>query len=237
MKISTRYSDHLRARAQQLTGKRGSDNVRMHLLGAAASALEESDYRDLTVADLYKAVGISRATFYLHFSGKDELLREMAQGLSEFELTLMPSLAGERNGWDALYKLIEWRISFLHENLFLTEACAALSDTSRDVNEVWYAFAENRRQRYIDELTRFEEFADLDEEFFHSTLDVIGRGLTGLMYSLVGRRSNWSSESKRQKLEELPQFFCTMIYRAVLGRDFDGKANQKPQLVRSSDSV
>lgn len=219
MELSLRYSDHLRAKAQRLTGKRGSDNVRLLLLGAAASALEESDYRDLIVADLYKAVGISRATFYLHFSGKDELLGELAKGLSEFELRLMPSLADERTAWDGLYKLIEWRIEFLHENLFLTEACAALSDSSRMVNETWYASADDRRRRFVNEMCRFSEISKLDREFVHSTIDVISRGITGLLYSLEGRRSNWSSESKRLTREELPNFFSTMIYRALLGSD------------------
>ena len=221
MEISIRYSDHLRAGAQQLTGKRGSENVRMLLLGAAASALEESDYRDLTVADLYKAVGISRATFYLHFSSKDDLLAELAKGLSEFELRLMPSLANERTAWDGIYKLIQWRIEFLHENLFLTEACAALSDTSRNVNETWYESADSRRRRFVNELCRFDEIAKLDGDFLHSTVDVIGRGLTGLLYSLEGRRSNWSSESKRLTRDELPLFFSTMIYRALVGSDPD----------------
>lgn len=222
MNISLSYTDHLQAQVQRLEGKRGSENLKVLLMAAAVKTLEISGYTELKVADLCQDVGVSRATFYLHFSSIGELMAEVAKGLTELELTLMPSMAGEKRAWDALQKIIEWRVSFLAANLYITEACAALSDSSPEINHGWYEYSSQRRQRFMDELMRFEELAKLDKRFVASTLDVIGRGLNGVMFSIGGRNSSWSSERKRMEVKELPEFFSLMTYRALLGTDPKG---------------
>lgn len=219
MRISIRFSDHLRATAHAVAGTRGSENVRVHLLRAAAEALEDREYRDLKTLELCEAVGISRSTFYLHYSSKDELLRDMAEGLAEFELTLMPSLADRPTAWEGVLRMTEWRIKFLLANLYLIEACASLSDSSHEVNKAWYAGAEARKNRAIAELRRYPEFADIDQSYFSAALDVVSRGINGLTYSLAGRNSGWSTETKRMSTDDLPGYYALFLYRCLLGGD------------------
>ncbi|PZQ46045.1 MAG: hypothetical protein DI556_21445 [Rhodovulum sulfidophilum] len=48
--------------------------TRQKLIAATFSAFSEKGFHDTTIADIVKAAGTSRATFYLHFASKSEAL-------------------------------------------------------------------------------------------------------------------------------------------------------------------
>ncbi|MCF2531101.1 TetR/AcrR family transcriptional regulator [Yinghuangia soli] len=60
----------LRAQHKQLTRRR--------LLAAAVDVFEEKGYEAATIDDVVARAGAARATFYLHFSGKADIVAELA---------------------------------------------------------------------------------------------------------------------------------------------------------------
>lgn len=55
------------------------------LVTAATEAFEQRGYVEVSVDDIARAAGTSRATFYLHFSGKAAVLREVHVRLQQHE--------------------------------------------------------------------------------------------------------------------------------------------------------
>ncbi len=62
---------------RDLTPQDRSERQRLQLLSAAARAFAEKGFANTAVEDVVKAAGMSRATFYIHFQDKDELLGEL----------------------------------------------------------------------------------------------------------------------------------------------------------------
>jgi AcrR family transcriptional regulator len=55
--------------------------TRQRLIDGALQMFQEAGYAATTVDDIAAAAGASRATFYLHFASKLELVRDLAEGL------------------------------------------------------------------------------------------------------------------------------------------------------------
>lgn len=91
-------------------------STRDALLDAVEKLLGELGYRKLTVDDVAQAAGLSRRTFYLHFTGKEEAtlavldrdIDRLVEGLRR--LAKEPSSARER-----LEAMLRFRVRFLHE--------------------------------------------------------------------------------------------------------------------------
>lgn len=65
---------------------RKSERTRRRILTAAKHLFDRRGYRDTTVDDITRRAEIAHGTFYLHFAGKRELLRELVeQTLREFD--------------------------------------------------------------------------------------------------------------------------------------------------------
>ncbi|MGI8608190.1 MAG: TetR/AcrR family transcriptional regulator [Candidatus Dormibacteria bacterium] len=63
-----------------------SDRTRRRVLSAAKHLFDRRGYRDTTVDDITRRADIAHGTFYLHFKGKSEVLRELSDtALSEFD--------------------------------------------------------------------------------------------------------------------------------------------------------
>ena len=63
--------------------------TRRQLHNALYSLIQEQNYDTITVSDVVDTADISRATFYLHYKDKDELLLHSLESLAE---TLMDDL-------------------------------------------------------------------------------------------------------------------------------------------------
>lgn len=86
-----------------LTREKVAENQRGRLFGAMIELAADRGYRHVTIRDLVQAAGVSKATFYQHFAGRDEcliatydaILRGAARGV----------LAGERGGAEGRARL------------------------------------------------------------------------------------------------------------------------------------
>jgi AcrR family transcriptional regulator len=94
----------------------GRTPTRTAILDALEGLLGVLGYRKLTVDDVAHAAGISRRTFYLHFSGKEEatlacLDRNVARLVDELRgLAQAPGSVRQRLG-----AMLRFRVQFLHE--------------------------------------------------------------------------------------------------------------------------
>lgn len=78
--------------------------TRRRLLGFAMKLFSEQGYQPTTVAEIAKAAGVSRATFFLHFPTKAALLGELSREMAElWEQEEAPD--GER-GIDGLHRFL-----------------------------------------------------------------------------------------------------------------------------------
>jgi AcrR family transcriptional regulator len=96
----------------------GKTSTRDALLDAVDKLLGVLGYRKLTVDDVAQAAGLSRRTFYLHFTGKEEAtlaaldrdIARLVEGLRR--LAQEPATARER-----LEAMLRFRVRFLHEKV------------------------------------------------------------------------------------------------------------------------
>lgn len=70
-------SEALRIRPRETRG----DRTRARLVEAALDEFREHGFERASIARIAKAAGVSRPTFYFHFPKKEDLLRELLQGL------------------------------------------------------------------------------------------------------------------------------------------------------------
>ena len=67
------------------------DDTRSAIVDAALRLFSEHGYVGVRVEDIAKESGVSRATFYKHFSERDEILAELFTRLLESEVEIKPS--------------------------------------------------------------------------------------------------------------------------------------------------
>lgn len=103
----------LRDRQRELT--------RQSIFDAALTAFGEKGYSSVTVDDMVKIAGVSRATFYLHFDSKSAVLRALRQKrLEEWPTEHSPHWgAGERA---SIKTFFERMVDFYNESPMLYKA-------------------------------------------------------------------------------------------------------------------
>jgi AcrR family transcriptional regulator len=72
MPISEEPKTRLPRGKHSLSREQVTESQRLRMLDALANATAEKGYANTTVADVLERAGVSRATFYEHFRGKDE---------------------------------------------------------------------------------------------------------------------------------------------------------------------
>lgn len=65
------------AKTPKRPGRPARDDVRQSVLAAADQLLRTHGLEPITVADLLELGGVSRTTFYKHFSGRDDVIAEL----------------------------------------------------------------------------------------------------------------------------------------------------------------
>ncbi|MTH77252.1 TetR/AcrR family transcriptional regulator [Paracoccus aestuariivivens] len=91
-------------------------NLRQALVEATVSLIEEKGPQSFTLAEAARAVGVSAAAPYRHFTGRDELLEEIArQGFEEFADRLEAALAQGRTPLSAFLGMGQAYLAFAAE--------------------------------------------------------------------------------------------------------------------------
>jgi AcrR family transcriptional regulator len=104
--------------------------TRARLLAAGRAVFEEFGYAGATVDEITDRIGASRGTFYFHFSGKGEVMREIAKDLvlqtgpmcASLDRALSTGSYDELRAW--LRSTIDVQLTYRRFNIAYEEACA-----------------------------------------------------------------------------------------------------------------
>ncbi|WP_183407775.1 TetR/AcrR family transcriptional regulator [Nocardioides marmoriginsengisoli] len=91
--------------------------TRQLLLDEATRCAAEHGYGAMTVEQVVAGAGVSRATFYLHFSGKSELARAVIDDLRQRSAGLLPPQALHELGRDELVVTARRMIGYYREEI------------------------------------------------------------------------------------------------------------------------
>src|SRR5215831_954907 len=81
--------------ARQTTGDRRTRRTRQVLEQALLELIEEQSYETITIQQITDRANIGRATFYLHYPDKEQLLLATLRGLTDDLERRLPTLSGQ----------------------------------------------------------------------------------------------------------------------------------------------
>ena len=182
--MTTRYhglSFHLVAQADGIPNKRSAEHSRLTILAAAARMAGTQDLPEIRVPDICETCDISRATFYLHFDGRDSLFAELMRQLTAFECHLTPSLASCPDVAAGIFAIVDWYIDVHLANSSLFHNLTFLRRTNREINESWLERARVLHRAVAQELNRFPEYRALPQEHVDFVLEFFGGGMNSVV--------------------------------------------------------
>jgi AcrR family transcriptional regulator len=108
--------------------------TRARLLAAGRAVFEEFGYAAATVDEITDRIGASRGTFYFHFSGKSEVMKEIAKDLvlqagpmyASLDKALSTGSYDSLRAW--LRNTIDVQLKYRRFNIAYEEACAIDSE-------------------------------------------------------------------------------------------------------------
>lgn len=219
--MRTRYielGEHLDALAQDIGNKRSAEHSRLQILAAAARLADKVDVPEFRVPDVCAMCGISRATFYLHFSAREDLFVELMQHLTELECGLTPSLADCPDMATAIERVVDWYMDVHLANASLFTNLTYLQRTNAAVAASWTRRARRLHVALFDELKRFDQFVALDKKEADFVLEFLGRAMNTLI-SQFHARSLLRSPYMPTELSAAKRAVARTFYRALFGCD------------------
>lgn len=211
-------SEHLEALAQEIGNKRSAEHSRLLILAAAARLTGKVDHLEFRVPDVCNMCGISRATFYLHFSAKEDLFVELMQHLTELECSLTPSLADCADMATAIDRVVDWYMDVHLANASLFTDLTYLQRTNSAVAESWMRRARRLHVALFHELQRFKLFLALDKTEADFVLEFYGRAMNTLV-SQFHDRTLLRSPYVPTELSVAKRAVSKAFYRALFGSD------------------
>ncbi len=172
--------DYLDSLAQGIENKRSAEHSRLNILAAAARLADRVDVHNYRVPDVCALCGISRATFYLHFSAREDLFIELMQHLTTLECGLTPDLAACPDVGTAVELLVDWYMDVHLANASLFANLTYLQRTNAAVAASWKERARRLHETLCAELGRFAQFEALDRAEADFVLEFLGRAINTL---------------------------------------------------------
>lgn len=137
--------------------------TRQRLLEEGLAAFAEQGYSATTIDDIATRVGATRATFYLHFSSKAELVRALVERTNEMLVsTDKPPLtevvaSGDRAALKAWLgrKFDQW--PEIKDHITVSHQAAAVEPDIQDSIDTWFDDAIGNMQAGLDQAQRFDE--------------------------------------------------------------------------------
>lgn len=148
-----------RARADGKTGP----STKERILSGARSAFYEAGFFASSVEDIAARAGVSRATVYLHFKGKDEMLVELLKEDLDYQLEIYRRLAAIK------------RVSLAAIKKWLGDFCEYIERQENSLGLFWAAGAAGGRREEIAHPHRDNVVALLGRRFRGFDLDALSR--------------------------------------------------------------
>jgi AcrR family transcriptional regulator len=141
------------------TGKRAAA-TRARLLEAAVQVIEREGYANATVDDIVSAAQTRRATFYLHFSSKREVVYEVLEGLRGTSYMVVDPPVHREVTLESVRRWFDDVAAYWHEH----RARIAIVDNAAAHDREIRAVHENGRRTSIDLLTGWIRDAGSDAD-------------------------------------------------------------------------
>jgi AcrR family transcriptional regulator len=180
------------------------ENQRERILSAVADVTSVAGYREMTVEDVIVTAGISRRTFYEHFTNKDDaFLAAFDAVLEQLLSTVQEAYEGEEDGAERLRAGLAAFLDFLAREpafarMCIVEALAAGSEAVQRRNTAMATFA-----RIIDKNARASS-PPLDPPAL--TAETVVGGIYEVIYTRVVRGD----------IRDLPELLPDLVWSAVL---------------------
>lgn len=182
--------------------------TRRRLRDALIQLISEQGYENIIIQEITDTADLSRATFYLHYKDKDELLasslEEMFDELMESVKDLMLRRKLELVDGDApslpAFKHVE-------EYADLYKSLLGEKGVSSVINRILEYIARIGAQQYRMLLS------DVDDEDLPVPIDVAARHLAGAMFSMV---SWWIEQDMPYTPEEMAQYFHRLTVPSMM---------------------
>ena len=180
------------------------ENQRERILSAVADVTSVAGYREMTVEDVIVTAGISRRTFYEHFTNKDDaFLAAFDAVLAQLLSTVQEAYEGEEDGAERLRAGLAAFLDFLAREpafarMCIVEALAAGSEAVERRNAAMATFA-----RIIDKNARASS-PPLDPPAL--TAETVVGGIYEVIYTRVVRGD----------IRDLPELLPDLVWSAVL---------------------
>jgi AcrR family transcriptional regulator len=114
--------------------------TRQQILDALRRLLEEgAPVAGLSVERIVRAAGVSRATFYVHFTGKAELVTALSdQDMEPWLAHALPVLADPTSDRDAFAKIVRELVASWRAHAAVSASLVELSEYDAAVREAWH---------------------------------------------------------------------------------------------------
>jgi AcrR family transcriptional regulator len=127
--------------------------TRQRLTEAALEVFDRQGYVSATIEDIVATAGASRATFYLHFKGKSEVVRDFMEQLTAESFEIYRSLDTVAKGytWGEMRTWVGQTVTFWERNRALTKAVAEAVAVEPDLAEEFVCSVD----RTVDVMTNY----------------------------------------------------------------------------------
>jgi TetR/AcrR family transcriptional regulator, transcriptional repressor for nem operon len=218
---SLSYVQFLRDKAER-PNKRKGERTRDRLLAAAAELLESKGYRDLRVSDVNEKAGVSNALFYLYFTNKEVISREVLSGFLE---SLYPT-QDERPRADSAEESI-YRANLMYTRLFaanpgLMRCLLQLGDEVPEFGRLWREANRVWLNRVVARLSREPEVGKQGVDAVWATVAAVGTMVDGMLRILYIEKESATRLHVRALGEgeaSLALFLTRIWVRALYSRD------------------
>jgi AcrR family transcriptional regulator len=129
--------------------------TRQRLTEAALEVFDRQGYVSATIEDIVATAGASRATFYLHFRGKNEVVRDFLARLTAESFEIYRSLDEVASGytWQEMRAWVTQTVTFWDRNRALVKAVGEAVAVEPDLAEAFVDSVE----RTVDVMTNYLE--------------------------------------------------------------------------------
>ena len=215
-----KLSNHLKQKADSIDNKRSSEYTCLSLLAGAAKLNESKAHAEIRIPQLCNACNISRATFYLHFNGKDELMVRLMEHLTDLEHLLSPVHDASNTVEATLRQIVNWYFSlhFYNGNLFLNLSILNWSDPR--INALWMVRAEKLHDITYGLLSKHKEFRALSPEYAQFAIEFVGSG----MNSAINRANSNSAKNPfiPEDIGVMTEYSVVVFYQSLFGKLIPG---------------
>ena len=193
----------------RVDGRLRRDATEQRILDATIKLLDDgASLAGLSVGRIVEQAGVSRATFYLHFSDKRALVTRLAETeLAEFSRLTDPFVETPGAGRDALARVMGSLIEAWRNHAGVLSSLIELAEYDADSRESWQAIVREIASRMAKALSARRP--ELTQAQAHTLAEVLTWSGERACHQMIGR------DSSKRDAERVADALTDVIWRAI----------------------